>query len=81
MFVHAHTADRSLQKYETLWGTRERQTGQKLVKGDLFPPLPEGQEYSVLEKICISEKMYQFTTSAVCAVSILPYGNEPVTKL
>lgn len=83
MFAHAHTADRSLEKCETLWGSRESQTGRKFVKGDSFLPFPEGQEHSVLEKIYFSEKMYQFARSAVCAVSTLtlPYGNEPVTKL
>lgn len=55
MFVHAHTADRSLQKYETLWGTRERQTGKKFVKGDslLFQ---KGRSTPCLKKFVFQKK-------------------------
>lgn len=83
MFAHAHTADRSLEKCETLWGSRESQTGRKFVKGDLFFPFPEGQEHSVLEKNLFFRKNVPVCKKCcLCCIHLtLPYGNEPVKKL
>lgn len=56
MFARSRLADRSVEKWR-LFSRAERGTGRQLVKGDVFLPFQEGQEYSTLEKLVFQKKI------------------------